>query len=186
MHRKHYASRYECAVDFDQRFNVRTSLGGSMVVGSSMSDSIGFLGNQVNSEVEITSGIICFCLPVFPQLYRQRMKKLFFATNSRPTYSRSGLSTTPSPYSRHIDGLRGQWERSDVACGRFQPPKDHYVDIDIRTPSPGYFGSKRAVTRVYAPSRGPECGLENGQIGTITSVSVESHPAEDQGRFSQQ
>lgn len=93
-------------------------------------DMMRFLSNWLYSEVEITSGLTCFCLPVFPQLYRQQIKKLFSAPRHPSTYSHSDTIITPSFHVSQFNATQGGLEPISTACGRLSWSKDHYINLD--------------------------------------------------------
>lgn len=88
-----------------------------------------FLGNQFNSEVEITSGLICYCLPVFPQLYRRRIEKIFSAPNAFHTYSHRNVFPRHDSYERHFDSLEGGQDLKPFQSGQLPVFKTHQTDL---------------------------------------------------------
>lgn len=115
MHCKCDASHHQRTVELDKGCNSWPSLGGAVVVGwplmmDAKSASVGFLGNWFNSEAELTSGLICYCLPVFPQLYRQRIKKIFSSSSASHAYLHHGAFPAHNSYKRHFDSPQGVQE----------------------------------------------------------------------------
>ena len=93
------------------------------------------LANGFNSEVEITSGLICYCLPVFPHLYRQRIKKIFSASTTSHTYLHHSVFPTHNPYKRHFDSPQGVQELKPFQSGQLSASKTHSIDL-VSTESP--------------------------------------------------
>lgn len=88
--------------------------------------------NWYNSEVEITSGLICFCLPVFPRLYRQQIKKIFSASSASHTYLHHSVFPTHNPYKRHLDGPQGVQELKPFQSGQLSLSKTHPINLMSR------------------------------------------------------
>lgn len=135
MRCKYYASHYQPTFELDQGFNSRPSFGGSMVVGcpftiDAISALVEFLGNRFNSEVEITSGLICYCLSVFPQLYRQCVKKMFSGPSASHTYSHRGVLPPHNFYKRHFDSLHGGRNLKPFQGGHSSLSKTYRIDFD--------------------------------------------------------
>ena len=162
-----------------------------MVVGcSSEIDAklalVGFLGNRFDSEVEIASGIICYCLPVFRILYRQRIRKFFPASGTAHTCSHHSVFPSPGPHDRHCESPQDGQKLNPIRRGQLLASESHYIDFDKsenakskRTGLPGHLGISTTFAKACTPSDDADSQLESGQIRTTTSVSVASCQAKD-------
>lgn len=132
-----------------------------------------------SSEAEMTSGIVCCCLPVLPQFYRTHISG--FVTSLRTRLSNSTADTVIGP-----DGLRGDSsstrEPKSMPEGRF--PRTRHTSMDLKRPlvgnddvtAPGGGGTVFLRTEnIKAGNGGWDEDVEMGRIRAINTIQVETH-----------
>lgn len=180
-----YASRYQYTVELDQGCNSQPSFGRGVVVGcpftmNAILAPVGFLGNRFNSEVEITSGLICYCLPVFPQLYRQRIKKLFSPSRPSHAYLHNSVLPKHNPYKRHFDSPQGVQELKPSQSGRLSVSKAQSIDlVSQESPKiwnqnyPGNIGLKRSSLKRHRTSSLWAVLIRRAKIARISELTLD-------------